>query len=62
MANALVLNAGSGDVPLSDDPAPLASGATLGTTPVSLDMKQAVTWNDYPAGDYRVVMIFTASN
>lgn len=33
MANAVILNAGA-DVELSDDPAPLASGATLGTTPV----------------------------
>ena len=62
LANVLVLNAGSGDVQLSDDPAPLASGATLGTTQVSLVMKQAVTWDDYPASDYTVVMVFTASN
>ena len=62
LANALVLNAGSGDVPLSDDPAPLASGATLGTAPVSFDMKQTVAWDDVAANDYRVVMEFTASN
>ena len=48
--------------PLSDDPAPFASGASLGTTQVSFAMKQAVTWDDYPANDYRVVMVFTASN
>ena len=62
MTNALVLNAGSGDVQLSDDPAPLASGATLGTAPVSFEMKQTATWTDLPANDYRVVMVFTASN
>ena len=62
MTNALVLNAGYGDVPLSDDPAPLASGATLGTTPVSFALKQKVTWDDFPANDYSVVMVFTASN
>ena len=50
------------DVQLSDDPAPLASGATLGTTQVSFEMKQTVTWDDYPANDYRVAMVFTASN
>jgi hypothetical protein len=62
MKNELVLNAGYGDVPLSDDPAPLASGATLGTTPISFEMKQTTTWDDFPANDYRVVMVFTASN
>jgi hypothetical protein len=62
MTNPLVLNAGNGDVPLSDDSAPLASGNSLSTTQVSFDMKQAVTWDDFPASDYRVVMVFTASN
>ncbi|VVB64121.1 Uncharacterised protein [uncultured archaeon] len=62
MTNPLILNAGYGDVSLSDDPAPLASGNSLSTTQVSFDMKQAVTWEDYPASDYRVVMVFTASN
>ena len=61
MTNALVLNAGT-DVQLSDDPALLASGVSLGTTPVPFTMKQTVTWDDFPANDYSVVMVFTASN
>jgi len=61
MKNAVVLNADT-DVELSDDPAPLTSGVSLGTTPVPFTMKQTVTYDDYPANDYRVVMVFTASN
>lgn len=61
MKNALVLNAGT-DVQLSDDPAPLASGVSLGTTPVPFYMKQTIVSGDPAANDYKVVMIFTASN
>lgn len=61
MTNAVVLNAGT-DVELSDDPAPLASGVSLGTTPVSFAMKQTAVWNDVAADDYRIVLEFTASN
>ena len=61
LTNGLVLNAGT-DVSLSGDPTPLSSGATLGTIPVSFALKQTATWDDLPANDYRVVMLFTASN
>jgi len=61
LTNGLVLNAGT-DVSLSDDPAPLASGVSLGTTEVPFSPKQTVTWDDVAANDYRVVMVFTASN
>ena len=62
LTNALVLNAGSGDVILSDDSAPLLSGVTLGSTPVSLAMKQNVAMTDPAENNYRIVVQFTASN
>jgi hypothetical protein len=62
LTNALVLNAGSGDVPLSDEPAPLASGTSLGTTQVPSSAKQTITLADPAASDYRIVLEFTASN
>ena len=61
MKNAVVLNADT-DVELSDEPAPLASGETLGTTPVPFTMKQTAAWDDVAANDYRIVLQFTASN
>ena len=61
MKNAVVLNADT-DVELSDDPAPLASGVSIGTTPVQLTMKQTAAWDDVAAYDYRIVLEFTASN
>ena len=61
MTNAVVLNADT-DVELSDELAPLASGATLGTTPVPFTMKQTAAWDDVAANDYRIVLEFTASN
>ncbi|VVB64122.1 Uncharacterised protein [uncultured archaeon] len=61
MTNAVVLNADA-DLELSDDPAPLASGETLGTTPVPFTMKQTAAWDDVAANDYRIVLQFTASN
>lgn len=62
LENALVLNAGSGDVLLSDDPAPLTSGTSTGITQVPLSAKQTITMADPAANDYRVVVVFTASN
>ncbi|MGD0954612.1 MAG: hypothetical protein ABR985_19875 [Methanotrichaceae archaeon] len=62
LTNPLVLNAGSGDVPLSDDSAPLESGITLGSTPVSLALKQNVGMTDPAENDYSIVIQFTASN
>ena len=61
LASPLVLNAGT-DVPLSDDPAPLLSGVTLGSTPVSFAMKQNVGMTDPAENNYRIVIQFTASN
>jgi len=61
MKDAVVLNADT-DVELSDDPAPLASGVALGTTPVPFTMKQTAAWDDMAANDYRIVLEFTASN
>ena len=61
MANPVVLNAGN-DVEISDDPAPLVSGASIGTTPVPFTMKQTAAWDDMAASDYRIVLEFTASN
>ena len=64
LASALVLNAGSSDVNviLSDDSAPLLSGVTLGSTPVSFAMKQNVAMTDPAENNYRIVIQFTASN
>lgn len=61
LANALVLNAGT-DVQLSDLSAPLASGVSLGNTPVSFTMKQTIGMTDPAENDYRIVIQFTASN
>ena len=61
LTNAVVLNAGT-DVEISDDPAPLASGVSFGTTPVKFTMKQTAAWDDMAASDYRIVLEFTASN
>jgi hypothetical protein len=61
MTNAVVLNAGT-DVEIADDPAPLASGVSFGTTPVPFTMKQTASWDDMAASDYRIVLQFTASN
>ena len=65
LASALVLNAagfGFSDVTLSDAPAPLASGVSLGTTPVQFIMKQTVGMTDPAENDYKIVIQFTASN
>ena len=61
MTNAVVLNAGT-DVSLSDDPAPLVSGVSLGTTQVPFSMKQTVISGDPATNDYNLVMVFTVSN
>ena len=62
MTNAVVLSAAGTEVELSDDPAPLASDSSIGTTPVPFTMKQTAEWDDMAASDYRIVLEFTASN
>ena len=65
LTNPLVLNAlglGSGDVPLSDQPAPLANGVSLGGTLVPFNMKQNVAATDPAENDYKIVILFTANN
>ncbi|VVB64124.1 Uncharacterised protein [uncultured archaeon] len=62
LANPLVLNAGPGDVTLSDDSAPLVSGINLGSISIPLAMKQKVVMADPAANNYRIVIQFTASN
>ncbi|VVB64120.1 Uncharacterised protein [uncultured archaeon] len=61
LKNALMVNAGT-DVLLSDDPVPLASGISVGTTQVPFTLKQRVVMADPAADNYRVVIEFTASN